>query len=116
VEKLFKSEFHPPHFIHGGESGNGSFFLGSVELGRRGEFLFFFFFFSLLEIQKKLRTKLENFSKLSKAHKIGRIGKYHFFTANLENNDKNLEIIAKLLKTQIWKEVDFFYRCKSGKN
>jgi hypothetical protein len=54
---------------------------------------------------------------------IGRIGKYHFFTANLENNefflknnDKNLEIITKLLKPQIWKEVDFFVRCKFGKN
>jgi hypothetical protein len=30
-----KSEIHPPHFIHGGESGVG------VEWGRRGEFLFF---------------------------------------------------------------------------
>jgi hypothetical protein len=26
----------------------------------------------------------------------------------LENNDKNVEIIAKLLRPQIWKEVDFF--------
>jgi hypothetical protein len=54
---------------------------------------------------------------------IGRIGKYHFFTANLENNEfflknneKNLEIITKLLKPQIWKELDFFVRCKFGKN
>jgi hypothetical protein len=27
-----------------------------------------------------------------------------------------LEIITKLLKPQIWKEVDFFVRCKFGKN
>jgi len=26
-----KSEIHPPHFIHGEESGNGSFLLGGVE-------------------------------------------------------------------------------------
>jgi hypothetical protein len=27
-----------------------------------------------------------------------------------------LEIITKLLKPQIWKELDFFVRCKFGKN
>jgi hypothetical protein len=41
--EAFKSEIHPPHFIHGGESGIGSFFSGGVEWGRREEFQFFLF-------------------------------------------------------------------------
>jgi len=48
---------------------------------------------------------------------LAELGNIIFLLQNLENNEKKLEIIAKLLKPQIWKEVDFFFvDAKFGKN